>query len=238
MRNLIKIPRGFVSFLALCSIIGGLILLLNAILPLLHYELIAAIRFQRQEFLSPVPPVYFGGQVSGIKSEVYPLNLIQPQNWFEGSVELPQVESKIEYYNISIPRLKIKDAVVQIGGTDLTKNLIHYKGTAIPGTEGNAVVFGHSSLPQFFSPSNYLSIFAKLPTLQAGDDIIVNYDGITYKFKVQEMFEVKPTDIQVLAQRYDNSYLTLVTCVPPGTYLRRLVVIAKLIPPEYNNYGL
>lgn len=228
--------KTLIKFFSLCCLVGGLILLLNATLPIAAYELSARVNFQKQELVSPVPPAYFAGQVAGATTDVYPLNLVQADNWFEGNLELPQVESKVSYYNLTVPRLKIKDAVVEIGGNDLSDHLIHYKGTAIPGREGNAVIFGHSSLPQFFSPTNYLSIFAKLPTLQAGDDVIVNYDGITYKFRVQEMFEVKPTDIQVLAQRYDGSYLTLVTCVPPGTYLRRLVVIAKLIPPEYGSY--
>jgi len=35
--------------------------------------------------------------------------------------------------------------------------------------------------------------------------------------------------ISVLEQKYDASYLTLVTCVPPGTYWKRLVVKAKLV---------
>lgn len=224
--------KTLLKFFSLCCLVGGLILLLNVTLPIVSYELLTRVNFTRQELVSPVPPAYFGGQVAGVSTQVYPLNLVQADNWFEGNMEFPVVESKVSYYNISVPRLKISDAVVEIGGNDLSQHLIQYKGTAIPGREGNAVIFGHSSLPQFFSPTNYLSIFAKLPTLQGGDEITVNYDGITYKYKVTEMFEVKPTDIQVLAQRYDGSYLTLVTCVPPGTYLRRLIVIAKLIPPQ------
>lgn len=224
--------KTLIKFFSLCCLVGGLILLLNVTLPILAYELSARVNFQKEELISPLP-----FEVSFPNSkQIYPLNLIQAENWFEGNIDLPQAISKVQYYNLSIPRLKIVDAVVEIGGNDLSKSLIHYKGTAIPGKEGNAVIFGHSSLPQFFSPTNYLSIFAKLPTLQSGDDLIVNYDGIVYKFRVQEMFEVKPTDVQVLAQRYDGSYLTLVTCVPPGTYLRRLIIVAKLIPPEYGSY--
>jgi len=43
------------------------------------------------------------------------------------------------------------------------------------------------------------------------------------------MVEVEPEDLSILEQRFDDSYLTLVTCVPPGTYLRRLVVRARLV---------
>jgi len=42
------------------------------------------------------------------------------------------------------------------------------------------------------------------------------------------MYEVQPTDLSVLEQRFDGRYLTLITCTPPGTYLRRLVVVAQI----------
>ena len=51
------------------------------------------------------------------------------------------------------------------------------------------------------------------------------------------MFEVKPTDIQILEQSTSESYITLVTCTPPGHPLkpRRLIVRAKLIPTTQAN---
>ena len=92
------------------------------------------------------------------------------------------------------------------------------------------MIFGHSTLPQLYNPKNYLTVFTFLPSLKKGDEIQVDYDEVKYKFKVEQMFEVKPEDIQILEQRQDNSYLTLVTCVPPGTYLKRLIVRAKIVP--------
>lgn len=221
--------RSFVRFISFLLLIGGLILLLNVSLPILSYQIISYYNFQRTKLISPI----FSADEflpDSPQSETYPSNLVRASNWFEGAAQLPLVESKVKYYNIAIPRLKINDAIVEIGGDSLNKSLVQYKGTALPGQMGNAVIFGHSSLPQFFNPSNYLSIFAKLPNMQNGDDIVVNYDGITYRYRVEEMFEVTPTDIEVLAQRFDDSYLTLVTCVPPGTYLRRLIVKARIIP--------
>lgn len=100
----------------------------------------------------------------------------------------------------------------------------------MPGKKGNAVVFGHSTLPQLFDSKNYLTIFSYLPSLAKGDKIFVNYDGIKYTYQVYEMFEVKPQNIEILEQTFDDAYLTLVTCVPPGTYLRRLVVKSRLVP--------
>ena len=62
----------------------------------------------------------------------------------------------------------------------------------------------------------------------------MDYDGISYKYRVETMFEVLPTDIQVLDQDTTDSFLTLVTCVPPGDprKQKRLIVRARIIPPE------
>ncbi len=147
--------------------------------------------------------------------------------WFPTSPQ-KKVVAPVNSYQLSIPKLKIKNATVIIAGDDLNKSLIHYGGTGLPGQYGNAVIFGHSNLPQFFSPTNYDSIFSLLPTLKVGDEIFVIYDGITYRYVVYDMVVTKPTDLSVLEQRYDDSYLTLVTCVPPGTLWERLDVKARL----------
>ncbi len=77
-----------------------------------------------------------------------------------------------------------------------------------------------------------MAIFSTLDRLQKGDKIYINYDGISYKYRVEEMFEVRPTDIEILEQNAGNSYLSLVTCTPMGDPRKpkRLVVRASLIP--------
>jgi sortase A len=140
-----------------------------------------------------------------------------------------QVTSKVNSYTISVPKLNIKDAMVTIGGDDLNESLVHYGGTGLPGDFGTAVVFGHSTLPQFYSPTNFKSIFSLLPTLKTGDEIDVSYDGVQYRYKVFEMVVVEPNDLTALEQHFDDSYITLVTCVPPGTYWKRLNVRARLV---------
>jgi sortase A len=215
--------KAFTWGLSAFFIVAGIALVGSVIMPIAQYELLAQGSFKKDQFLSPIIS-------KNLITPVSSLDLTHAKNWFIGAPDLPEVPSKIKYYNLSIPKLKIKDAVVEIGGDDLSKNLIQYKGTAIPGRPGNPVIFGHSTLPQLFNPKNYLSIFSTLPTLKKGDEVFIDYDGIRYRFVIEEMFEVQPEDVQVLEQRYDGAYLTLVTCVPPGTYLRRLVVRARLVP--------
>ncbi len=148
--------------------------------------------------------------------------------WYPTSPQ-KKIVTQVNSYTLSIPKLKIENATVTIAGDDLGKSLVHYGGTGLPGEYGNAVIFGHSVLPQFFDAKNYKTIFSTLPTLVVGDEFFVKYDGVTYKYKVFDMVVHDPTDLVALEQRYDDSYITLVTCVPPGTYWKRLNVKAKLV---------
>jgi len=137
------------------------------------------------------------------------------------------VDPKIFYF--SIPKLGIDRAIVRNDHTDLKQSLILYPGTAMPGDLGNAVIFGHSVLPQFFNPKNYLTIFSTLHTLSPGDQIIITEDNTTYTYVIREMYQIEPGDLSPLAQNYGGRYLTVITCTPPGTYLRRLIVRAELV---------
>lgn len=216
---------------ALISGISGIIILIGVIYPIVSYNDIYSKNFPK--LISPVSeenvPLVQGA------SNTKTVDYTQASNWFAGGAEKSDfASSKVEYYTLSIPKLKINKAVVAIGGEDLTKHVIQYPGTALPGKPGNAVLFGHSILPIFYNPSNYLSIFSLLPTLKKGDEVLVDYDGISYKYVVENMFEVLPTDIQVLDQDSSDSFLTLVTCVPPGDPRnpKRLIVRARVVPPQ------
>lgn len=181
--------------------------------------------------ISPLPPApnIFLPQASAGETFYGEVDYKRLENWFV-PVPLPGLRSNgITHYNLTISELGIYDAVVAVGGEDLSKSLIQYPGTANPGEPGSTVIFGHSILRQFYNPKNYLSIFSTIMTLQNGDEMGINYNGVEYTYKVIDKFEVKPTDVDILQQRYDGRYLKLITCVPEGTYLRRGVVLAKLV---------
>lgn len=156
------------------------------------------------------------------------LDYHRPENWFPGVNFDKAKHSKITDYNISIFKLGIHDAVVTIGGNDLSESLIQYPGTANPGGLGSVVIFGHSILRQFYNPKNYTAIFSKIMTLDKGDEILINFDGVKYTYRVIDKIQVEPMDVEILEQRFDGRYLKLITCVPEGTYLARGVVVAEL----------
>jgi sortase A len=199
----------------------GFVLVLSVTAPLFIYQFVVSPSF-RPMVKPMVDQSVLGDQVQA------GTDYTKVSSWFPTAPRPTSLPSKITHYNLSVPKVRINKAVVQIGGDDLNSSLIQYEGTAFPGQFGNTVIFGHSILPQFYNPKSYKTIFSLLPTLKIKDPIILDFDGITYKYEIEQMTEVKPTDISILEQRYDDSYLTLITCVPPGTYLRRLAVRARL----------
>lgn len=216
--------KTFLRVAAIISGFSGIIILIGVLYPILSYSKIYSPKFQNKELISPI-------------SETS-TDFTQASNWFPtGAKREDFASSKVEYFTVSIPKLKIDKATVAIGGEDLNQHIIQYPGTALPGKRGNSALFGHSTLPIFYNPKNYLSIFSLLPTLNKGDEIFVDYDGVSYVFRVEKMFEVGPTDIQVLDQDLSDSFLTLVTCTPPGDpgKPKRLIVRARVVPPELQN---
>lgn len=169
------------------------------------------------------------GQVAVLGDQTQLADQYSATKWFTGSPQMAPTVSKVNFYNLSIPKVGIQSARIEINGDDLKNGAVQYPGTAVPGTYGNTVIFGHSTSPYLFKPNDPVSIFNPLLKVKIGDEIIVNYDGVTYRYVVRHTAEVEPDKIEVLAQRYDKYELTLVTCTPLGTYLRRFVVRAELV---------
>lgn len=140
--------------------------------------------------------------------------------------------------SIVIPRINVDAPLVFI--EDYSNDAIleaikdgvgHYPGTALPGRIGNSFLTGHSSY-YWWNGGEYNQIFALLHNLEAGDLIYVYYQGDKFIYQMQDSIVVNPNDVHVLDQT-DTPTLSLMTCTPIGTNLRRLVVRADLIgsPP-------
>lgn len=200
--------------------------MLSVVYPIASYE--AKSKREYPDLISPL------SRQAGFMDNSYSLleesDFTKASNWFPTGDEF--AEDGIIEYKLTVPKLGIFDALVSVGGEDLAESLIQYPGTTYPGKVGNSVIFGHSILPIFYDPENYLAIFSTLDKLVDGDDIYIDYDGIVYHYQVYDKFEVKPTQIEVLRQDEDFSYISLITCTPPGHPLKpkRLVVRAEIIP--------
>ncbi len=223
------------------AIIIGSAALFFSFYPIISYSIYSKF-FLTQGIPHPVPKntdVATLEKASGnIASDtIFSTNLVdftKAAAWFP-AIEVQAAERKefsVTEYSLSIPKIKVNNARVLVGGEDLLAGLIHYQPKVLPCEYGKVTILGHSTHPalaHFDGPKKYSSIFTYLPTLSPGDRISIKVGEYGCEYEVFEKFEVSPDEVSVLAQQYDQPYLSLITCTPPGTYLRRLVVNARLV---------
>ncbi len=213
----------------------GLTTLLYFFFPLISYHLYLSSAFAGSEIQSPIPQRYvlngtnpLGGLVSHGFTNVT-ANYKDARNWFPYQTKKESTHPQVDEYEFSIPSQGIEKAKVSAVDFDLSKHLVQYFSTSkSPIEKGTSVIFGHSTLPQWFDPKKYTSIFAKLHTIQNGDKVIVTVGGKDYTYKVFSIGITDPKDPNIFSQSFDNSYITIITCTPPGTTWKRLVVRASL----------
>lgn len=107
----------------------------------------------------------------------------------------------------------------------LTQGVAHASGTATPDQNGNVFIFAHSAT-NWYQANQYNAIFYLLNKLEKGDIITLYFENNPYNYSVDEIKFVKPDEISYLSTKQNTNQLTLMTCWPPGTTLKRLVVIA------------
>lgn len=112
----------------------------------------------------------------------------------------------------------------------LENGVVHLAGTGLPGTDGNVFITGHSSY-YWWSKGKYKTIFALLPNIETKDQIYLTFQNKLYTYEVVEKIVVWPKDTWVM-DKLSYPALTLMTCVPVGTNLKRLIVRAKQISPS------
>lgn len=113
----------------------------------------------------------------------------------------------------------------------LERGVLHYATTPKPGEQGNGVIFGHSS-NNILNNGKYKFAFVLLKKMENGDTFYVQKDSIRYAYKIFDKKIVDPKDVTVLGATQKPSTFTLITCDPPGTSLKRLVVIGEQISPD------
>lgn len=249
IRQQLPLPmRVVATVLPIFLVVVGIFLIGNAVIPIAGYYVSTLPGLQSNQLQTPIPPEevlqgfpqVFATQIE-VDEPALPaepvvltgqLDFTNLSNWFTGLA--PEQATSEHEYVLTIPSLDIHNAQVKLGGTNLNNSLIQYPGTADPGQPGAPVIFGHSVLRQFYNPDEdnkrrYVSIFSYIMTMKNGEKIYIKDGDVTFTYEVVEKIEVKPEDTYVLAQNPSEKLLKLITCVPEGTYLRRGVVVAKLV---------
>lgn len=109
----------------------------------------------------------------------------------------------------------------------LSKGVAHARGTVYPGDVGNVFLFAHSSV-DFYEALRFNSVFYLISKLEVGDEVILYHNSQKYIYSVTEKRIVASTAVEYLSRETNNKMLTMMTCWPPGTTLKRLIVQAEL----------
>lgn len=207
------IPIGFLSL--------GIFLLMQVVLPIASFQLWwFGQKYNNSLLINPGSSK--GSQILGVS--------IQNKDNFPAFISTLTRATQASYtqFSLSIPRLKIDQANVAVDSNDLSKGLVHLPGSALPGEKGNVFISAHSALSQFFSLKK--AFFANLTDLKKGDEIAIEASGMKFRYEVFSIKVVGPNDLSVInAPDNQGRYISLMTCVPPGLNLKRLIVLGKMI---------
>lgn len=185
---------------------------------------------ESSKFVRPFSEGVLNYVYSGINDNFY-FEELNPSSW---DVKTVSRNGAPEYFYITIPKLGIVDAKIELDSENMKpdKMLGHYKGTSLPGEVGNSFIFGHSSLPIFYDPTDYKTIFTKITELDPGDKFTINYNDVEYSYTVRVEKELLPQEVNPYGAYYpsllNKSTVTLMTCTPPGWKKYRYIVLAEL----------
>jgi len=138
-------------------------------------------------------------------------------------------------FGIVIPKIGANSRVVadvdpydaRVYQRALTRGVAHANGTAFPDVPGNMFLFSHSSV-NFYEAARYNSVFYLLSKMEKDDEIYIFFRKQRYIYKVLEKKVVGAGEVKYLEEQNDARTLTLMTCTPAGTSLRRLIVTAQM----------
>lgn len=157
---------------------------------------------------------FFGNLTGGNKVEI-----LSPVSSQFGLI-IPKIGANVAIFpNIDAGNPEKYLPVLQYG-------VAHAAGTVFPGVEGNIYLFAHST-DAFWNVGRYNAVFYLLKELENGDEIDIFFNGVRHKYIVNNKSIVDPSEVRYLTDTLPYEKLTLQTCWPPGTTLKRLLVMAR-----------
>jgi len=184
--------------------------------------------------------VVLPGKKEKIDEEIKKIGLQEPQNRGKGflskTFNFKQVEPLIPTdpnFSIVVPKIGANARILpNVDASDekiyldaLNKGVAHVLGTAFPGEGGHIFLFAHST-DYFWNVGAYNAIFYLLYKLEPKDEVNLFYKGQRYVYRVIDKRIVDPSEVTYLTRKTNREFLTLQTCWPPGTTLKRLLVFA------------
>jgi len=160
----------------------------------------------------------------------------QPKGGLARLLNIKPIEALIPKdpnFSIIIPKIGANAPVIssvdpadeKIYLSALQKGVAHALGTAFPGEGGHVFLFAHST-DYIWNVGYYNAVFYLLYKLEKGDDVNLFYKGQRYVYQVVDKVIVDPSQVEYLTRKTNREFLTLQTCWPPGTTLKRLLIFA------------
>jgi len=152
---------------------------------------------------------------------------------YENRIIIPKIGKNIPLLDIKQTTVEGVDELNNIFMDELENGVVRYPGSAKPGENGNAFIFGHSS-NNVWEKGEYNDVFALLDHVIYDDEVIVYYGQEKHTYKIKTKNVIRPWDVSVLEsdKNDDKSQITLMTCWPIGTTLNRLILTGELIHVE------
>jgi LPXTG-site transpeptidase (sortase) family protein len=151
-----------------------------------------------------------------LKSLVNTKLVAKPATDLYKSAQEDQILGRIE-----LPSIGIKEWLVE--GTEkdaLTLGVGHMVNTSVPGMGGNFAIAGDRVL--------YTVPLLRIDKLQVGDPINIYMPYATFRYQVESITTVDPSEVQILDPKGYES-VTMISCDPTWQLFTRLAVSAKLV---------
>lgn len=207
------ILRSIGNFLVLFGIFGALAIFGPAIYEEVHFRIDQA---QGVHYVVSDNPSQLGRLANTTSKERI---LVAPDPFF--SVLIPKIGAASRV----IPNVDSTNETEYVAA--LKKGVAHAKGSVFPGLIGTTYLFAHST-DSILDVGRYNAIFYLLKDLNPGDDVIVFFQNHRYNYKVTKTEIIDPADVDLLVHaQQTQEQLVLQTCWPPGTTLKRFMVVAK-----------
>lgn len=202
----LKIKKAKAS--SVLNLVGNLLIVFSLVLLVVTLGPVATqeVKYSAKNTISKVT------NTENVKKEIEPPNK-------DFSIVIPKIEAVAPVFANIDPYNEQQYLAV------LRKGVAHAKGSALPGDPGNVYIFAHST-DAFYNVGRYNAVFYLLGKLENGDEVYIYYKEKKLTYKVLEVKVVSAVALKYLGDLGIGHSLTLQTCYPPGTTLKRLVVVA------------
>ena len=157
------------------------------------------------------------------------------QEVFEEPIEvLEEKKEEVKTINydyiavIEIPTIGLKRGLVS---KDSNYNNVNYnieilKESQMPNVEnGNFILASHSG-------TGRVAFFKKLNELKLGDETYIYFNGIKYKYKITNIYDIEKTGTAIIRRNQLKTTLTMITCRTNTN--KQIVIISELV--DKTNY--